>query len=151
MKVYLHHNHEDVLSGYNNICLGETDDRCAEIDVVIDDAEAIEIIANNVLEYVPQSEVIEFLTKIVNKLQHGGTLIITGVDAYTAAKDFVSYKISIEYFNALLHGGQEGGEKTKHTTLTLHGMVNFLQTRFGLKIISKVLEEHNFSIEAQRP
>lgn len=150
MKVHLHHNHDDVLNGYFNVCMSETDDPRAEIDATVDDAEATEIIANNVLEYVPQAQIVTMLNQIIGKLRHGGELVITGVDAYTVAKDYVAYKLTIEAFNILLHGDQQGAH-VKQTTLTLHGLVNFLREQFGLEIVEQGLDEYTFSIKARRP
>ena len=79
-------------------------------------------------------------------MRHGSTIIITGTDAYEVAKDYVNYKISIDDFNVLLHGNPS----IKTATLTLHGLVHFLETVFGLKIIRKSLEDYNYVIEAQR-
>lgn len=157
MKIHLHQNPTEELNGYTNICLGDDVDggeitnRNNELDAVVDSAEAMEIVADNVLEFIPIAELMPFLEHVIGKLRHKGTLIITGVDAYTVAKDYVSYKLSIEEFNFLLHGNQCNERDVKMTTLTLHGMVSFLSKQCGLKIIGQQLEEYNYVIEVQRP
>lgn len=151
MKVHLHINDEDDLGGYNNICLGQAANRDDELDARVDDAEATEIILNNVLEFVPLTELTDFLTHVVKKLRHGGKLILAGVDAYAVAKDYVAYRLTIEDFNVLLHGTQQDAGNIKTATLTLHGMANFLQKEFGLTIERKSLETYNYVIEAHRP
>jgi len=59
-------------------------------------------------------------------------------------------RMSIEDFNILLHGNQRDTVNIKTATLTLHGMVNFLQEDFGLTIVRKTLEDYNYVIEAKR-
>jgi hypothetical protein len=151
MKIHVHINDEDALSGYIDICLGQVQDRDGELDAHVEDAEANEIILNNTLEFIPLPELTGFLTHVVKKLRHGGSLIVTGVDALSVAKDYSQYKMSIEDFNILLHGNQQDANNIKTATLTLHGMCNFLANDFGLKIIRKGLEDYNYVIEAQRP
>jgi hypothetical protein len=118
MKAHIHINHEDALSGYTNIELGSADNWDEALDTGVDDAEATEIIINNVLEFVALPGLAGFLEHIVRKLRHEGTLIITGVDAYLVAKDFLSYKLSIEEFNMFLHGKQNDAANVKKATLT---------------------------------
>jgi len=151
MKLHLHQNPEDTLQGHTNICLGDADNRDEELDAVADDAEVMELIGNNVLEFIPLPELMGFLEHMVQKIRRGGKLIITGVDAYTVAKDYAAYKISIEDFNVLLHGNQRDVQNTKVATLTMHGMVAFLRHGAGLTITRQHLEDHNYVIEATRP
>jgi len=151
MKLHLHLKPEDELNGYTNICLSETSDWSKDLDDQVDDAEVTELIANNVLEFVPLTKLIDFLAQMIRKLRHDGTIIVAGVDAYTVAKQFANYKLSIEEFNVLLHGLQQTDNDVKLATLTLHGMVNFLKEEFGLTIIRKNLEDYNYFIEAKRP
>lgn len=150
-KIHFHINPDDELGGYTNICLGLVDNRNDEVNAHVDDAEANEIILNNVLEYILLTEITDFLGFIIGKLRHDGTLVITGVDAYTVAKDYVAYKLSIEDFNILLHGAQQDEHFIKTATLTLHGLVNFLQEEFGLEVVRKTLEDYTYVIEAKRP
>ncbi len=151
MKLHLHQNPEDTLNGYTNICLGQVENRDKELDRVADDAEVVELVADNVLEFVPLPELTEFLNHMIQKLRHGGTLIITGTDAYVVAKDYVSYKMRIEDFNILLHGNQRDPRDIKCATLTMSGMTYFLREEFGLSIVRQALEDYNYVIEAKRP
>jgi len=151
MKIHLHQNPEGHLNGYTNICLSKIDNIDDELDTVVEDAEATEIIANNVLEFIPLPKLVDFLQHLIRKLRHGGTLLITGVDAYAVAKDYVAYKLSIEDFNILIHGHQGDEHNTKLATLSLHGMVYFLKDEFALTILRQALDDYNYIIEVQRP
>lgn len=150
MKVHIHQDHDNVLSGYYNICASETEALELEIDATVEDAEATEIILNNTLEFLPQAEIVVILNQLVRKLRHGGVIILTGTDAYAVAKKYANYKMSIEEYNVLTHGPQDGSQ-VKKTTLTIHGLVNFLTKQFGLQIVNQGLEEYTYSIEARRP
>jgi hypothetical protein len=127
------------------------EDRNAALDEAADDAEATEIVLNNYLEYVPLPQLTEFLAHVVAKLRHGGTLVITGTDAYAVAKDYVHYELSIEDFNILLHGNQDDEQNVKVATLTVHGLVNFLTRDFGLDVVRQSLEDYVYIIEVTRP
>ncbi len=147
MKLHLHQDPEDTLNGYTNICIKEVDNINKALDDLVDDAEVTELVAHNILEFITLPDLTGFLEHMIQKIRHGGTLIITGVDAFMVAKDYVSYKISIEDFNVLIHGISD----IKSATLNMHGMVNFLHNEFGLSIVRQNLEEYNYVIEAQRP
>ena len=151
MKLHLHQNPEDALNGYTNLCMGETENRDTALDDIADDAEVMELIADDVLEFVPLPSLLGFLEHIIQKLRHGGTLVITGVDAYLIAKDYADYKLSIEDFNILLHGNQRDDKNIKVATLTLHGMVAYLRDNLGLSITRQCFDEYSYLIEATRP
>ena len=151
MKLHLHQNPTDEMNGYTNICLGTTDNRDDELDAAVDNAEVTELVANNILEFIPLPQLTNFLTHMIQKLRHKGTFIITGIDAHTVAKDYTNYKLSIEDFNILLHGNQRDDSNIKVATLTMHGMVCFLREDFGLTITRQYLDEYNYVIEAIRP
>lgn len=152
MKLHLHFLPDSFLEGFDvSICLSSTSDLIAELDALVCDAEAIEIIVDDVIEYIPMSDLIEVLGKIVKKLRHDGEIIITGVDANAVAQDFASLKLSIEDFNILIHGKQSDRDTCKLSTLTQTGVVNFLTQTFGMKILEQRFEDHTFIVKAKRP
>ena len=151
MKIHLHQNPEDELNGYTNICLGQAADRDEALDAVADDAEVMELIANNILEFIPLTKLIYYLEHLVKKVRHGGKIVITGIDAYAVAKDYTSYRLSIEDFNLLLHGNQRETSEIKCATLTMYGVAVFLREEFGLTITRQNLDDYNYVIEATRP
>jgi len=152
MKLHLHQHPDDTLDGYVNVCLGIVPDYEGELDAAADDAEVTELVANNILEFVQLHQLLDLLKLIVRKLRHKGKLIVTGVDAYSVAKDYVNYKLSIEDLNILLHGRQrDNAQDVKMATLTMHGLVNFLRNDMGLKITRQAIEEYEYVIEAERP
>ena len=151
MKLHIYHHGMDELNGYTNICQGQTQARDGELDAAVDDTEATEIVVSEALDYIPLAELTGFLDHTIRKLRHKGTLTIVGTDAYTVAKNFTQYKLPIEEFNILLHGGERDPNNVKTATLTMHGVVNFLRTEFGLTVTRQSLEDFTYVIEAQRP
>ena len=51
MKLHLHHRPNDVITGYTNMCM-DNEEAYANLDTQVDDAEVVELIANNILEYI---------------------------------------------------------------------------------------------------
>jgi len=149
MKLHLYHRENDVLAGYTNVWMGVENAR-QKLDELVDDAEVTELVANNILEYVPLEHVSDFLAHMLRKLRKNGTIIITGIDAYSVCKDYVEYKLTLEDMNLFLHGEQQSDTDIKMTTLALHGLANHIEQEFGMKILRKTIEDYTYIIEAQR-
>ena len=149
LHVYHHPDTEPLGGAYTSVCIAT-----GSLDIA-EDAEVTELVANDILEYIPLTQLNEFLAAMITKLRHGGTMIITGVDSYSVAKDYVAHKLSIEDFNILIHGyndsAREGHTDSKCATLALQGLVSYLKTEFGLKIVRQGLEDYKYMIEVQRP
>ena len=150
MKLRLYLSPQVELSGYTNLCLDGVKDYAEAINEAVDDAEVIELVVDNTLEYAPQTETMSLLECMIRKLRHGGTIIFTGVDAYTVAKGFTTYNITVDEFNLALFGIPTPNVPPKAVALTLSGLANYLEQKFGLKIISKSLDRASYVIEAQR-
>jgi len=104
------------------------------LDDVVDDNEAEEIIAEDVIDYLPRDKVIDTIKHWISKLCHGGTLIIGGVDVYEVARSFANYEIGLDDVNYLLHGRQEEPYQQKLTNFTLMGLRDLLLNN-GMRII----------------
>jgi hypothetical protein len=148
MKVHLHINPEEAMSGYTNICLGYNHWK-EEVDVRVSDAEAKELIANNILEYVKLSDVLNTLEYLISKIRHGGRLIISGTDIDSVAQDYCQHKLTIEELNILIHGDQRDISNVKLVTLSMNDLISFL-TKSGFNILRKTYHEYIYIIEAQR-
>ena len=147
MKLYVHLNPEHAMTGYTNLCVGQSENVLEDLDTLVDDAEATEIILDGVLEYIALANISKTLDRVIRKLRHAGTLIITGIDAYTVADHFSRLILNVEEFNVLLHG-----ESTpKLTTLTQSGVLNYCKNIFGLIVVSQSFEEYTFVIKVKRP
>ena len=152
MKINLLYGHGDQLQGYITIhpfAVEETDsvriDDVRNLDRVVEDAEATEIIAADVIDYLGLDEVNPALDHWIKKLRHGGTIIIGGCDSYDAAKALVQYEVDLETFNMLIHGTKDAPHLFKKTCLTLPGLVEYLE-QHGLKVIKKRRNGLNYEI-----
>jgi len=130
-----------------------------QLNDIVDDNEAEEIIAEDVIDFLPRDSVVETIQHWISKLCHGGTLIIGGVDAYEVARAFANYEINLADLNYLLHGKQEEPHQQKLTNFTLVGLRDLLMEN-GMKIIkcrgtafNEASTERNLYmfIEARRP
>jgi hypothetical protein len=157
MKLNLLYGHGDHLQEYINInpfALEETDNtRIADVkqlDSIVEDAEATEIIAADVVDYLSMEEINKALDHWISKMRHGARLVIGGCDSYDAAKALVQFEIDLETFNLLVHGTQDQPHLFKKMCLTLSGLCDYLEEK-GLKIIKKRRNGLNYVVEAQRP
>ena len=130
------------LNGYVNVDpfgFGDENKVVADLknlDDVVDDSEAMEIIAEDIIDFLPLGDVEDAINHWIKKLRHGGRIIVGGVDMFEACKAFSTYTIDLAMANYLLHGAQEQPWEERHANFTLLGLAQFLEDR-GLKIITK--------------
>lgn len=127
-------------TGYEN--LGDV----RNLDSTVCDAEAIEILALDIIDYIPINETNKVLDHWVSKLRMGGKMIVGGVDAFSVAKAFSSYQISIDEYNELVHGV----DKPRLVSLTMGGLTSYFEQKHGLKIIKKRYDGFSYLIEVER-
>ena len=118
------------------------------IDEYADDGEVTELVLDHVIDYIPGNEVMPVLTALIKKVQHGGTLVINGVDAYLVSKAFVELQLSIEQFNELIHG--DNIEMPKTVNLTVQGINDFL-TQINMEVTHRRIDSCLYSVKAKRP
>ena len=120
------------------------------LDSFVDDAEAKEIIALDVIDYIPLTDINKVIEHWVSKLRHGGSLIIGGTDLFEVSKAFAQYRLDITKTNKLIHGEQHKPYLIKRTNFSMLGLVDFLSA-LGLKIQKKRVNNFHMTIEATRP
>ena len=120
------------------------------LDDFVDDAEAQEIIALDVIDYIPLTDVNKVIKHWVSKLRHGGTLIIGGTDLFEVSKSFAQYRIDITRANKLIHGEQSKPYLIKRTNFTVLGLSDYLSS-LGLKLQKKRVNDFIMTVEATRP
>lgn len=127
-------------TGYKNVR------NVQNLDMAACDAEVTEILAIDVIDYIPINETNKTLDHWVSKLRMGGKLIVGGVDAFSVAKAFSVYQISIDEYNELVHGG----DKPRLVSLTMGGLISYFEQKHGLKIIKKRYDGFSYLIEVER-
>lgn len=143
------------LTGYTNVDpygFNNSDKVVADLrnlDDVVDDAEAEEIIAEDVIDFLPLNDIESAINHWIKKLRHGGRIVIGGVDMYEVCKAFSSYSIDLATTNRILHGPQDKPYNERHANFTIIGLSDFLEER-GLKILSKRVYGFNLNDVEQR-
>jgi hypothetical protein len=122
------------------------------LDEFVDDGEAEQIIALDVIDYLEINKVVPVIVGWVKKLKHGGIITIGGVDLYEVSRNFFRYNISLLQANELIHGKSDMPFLVKKTQFTLKGVIDLLQGQLGLKILKKRLDQETlrYCVEAQR-
>ena len=136
-------------NGYLNISALK-DLEIRNLDEYVDNAECFEIIAEDIVDYMPKQELSKVLDNCVGKLRHQGMIVIGGTDVYEGCKMFAQEALSLEELNNLMHGEQSQGWDVRLNQLTLQQMCNELESR-GLKVLKKRINGFKFSVEAERP
>lgn len=157
MKVNLLRNApDDAMNGFLNIdpfadgkdCRKQGD--LADLSFFVEDAEATEIVARDILDFYDKSLWERTLDGWIKKLRHGGKIVVGGVDIYEVSKAVSNYSISTADANRLLHGEQDAPWNFRKTNATLFDMTGLLESK-GLKVMKKRMSEFHYIVEAVRP
>jgi len=140
MKVYLTVKGDNI-TGYHNI------DASSGGDIVgmsgVEDSEATEIIASDVINFTALSSLNDLLSAWVKKLRHGGKIVLGGVEIDEVCKAFITKAIDINQFNNLVHEGRISQISSDD--------LDKLLIEHGLKITKKRTDNFNMIVEAVRP
>ena len=120
------------------------------LDDIIINSECIEIVAEDVLDYLVRVEAISTLRHWVTKLRKGGKIIIGGTDAFEVSKQFCQKIIGVDDFNAIIHGEFSQPWDTKLSHMSLEDLQQQLES-YGIKIIKRRVNGFKFVVEGERP
>ncbi len=118
------------------------------LDSLIHDAEAIEILATEVLQYIPFNSIPKVLENWVKKLRINGKISVGGYDVTEACKSYANQTCSLEDLNVLLYGNPEIPIATS-SAISMPYIKDILQ-KFGLKILKQRKSGHHIIVEAER-
>ena len=141
------------LSGYRNIDpYGFGDETKTVGDIhnlndIVEDAEATEILALDVIDFMPSDTVLTAISHWVSKLRHRGTIVIGGKDLWQISKAIHQKILDITEANEAIHGTEE---KPRLSHLTIDRLVSIMEDQ-GLKILKKRVNKFDMVVEAQRP
>jgi hypothetical protein len=116
---------------------------------VCDDAECVELLADEILDYIHGSKLSETLNNWVRKLRHGGKIIIGGTDINTLARTIYSGKLSVIDSNKTLFGYGNNPWAIKMACYSCRDISAILQ-EMGLKVNKKRIAGIKFVVEAER-
>jgi hypothetical protein len=147
----------DIRNGWTNIDMlagpSETDRMNGDVgclDSNVDDAEAAEIVALDIIDFLPVPLVFDALDNWAKKLRHSGTLTIGGVDLREVAKAVSVQQIGINDANAVLYGDHNEPYKYRKSAFTLQYVIQLLQLR-GLETVSKQIKNLRYCVTVRRP
>ena len=148
MRVNLTSNNDNNLpTYYTNINIWNNGPHSAgQLGEFVDDGEAEEFRALNILGLFPQNKSEEILNHWISKVAHKGKLIIGEVECLDVSKAYANGRISIDDFNNLLRGENS----VVQTSFSVGQIVNFLEAK-GFKILKKRVSNYYFIVEAERP
>ncbi len=121
----------------------------ANLDEYCEDAECEELVALDVIDYMPALQLDNILSHWLKKIRHGGTIAIGGIDMREVSRAFVSQKLSLEDANLLFYGAQRAPWQYRKSTLTLQKVIDLLESK-GLKILQKRINEYSYMVKAER-
>tara|TARA_Y100001938_G_scaffold147611_2_gene229209 strand:- start:2397 stop:2879 length:483 start_codon:yes stop_codon:yes gene_type:complete len=124
-------------------------DSVTNIDKYADNAELLELIATDVIDYFPAQETEKIISGWISKIRLGGKIVVGGIDLMEVCKAFSSYSIDNNFANVLLHGQQNPQYMIKKSTSMALIVASFLQSN-GFKVIKKRIENYQMIVEAKR-
>jgi hypothetical protein len=108
----------------------------------VDDGEAEEIIAIDIIDYLKTQDAHNAVANWVKKLQHGGILTLAFMDLYFICKAVNNRLLNLEEANIFLHGTQDKPWRLRKSTFTLDYISKLLEGN-GLKILLKRIDPNS--------
>lgn len=155
MKInLLINNATGILNGYENVDLfADKDDGRILSDYsnlhFCSPNEALEIRADNIIQFFEISKVEKMVDHWVSRLRHGGKLTVLSVDSYSIALAFSRFEITPQDFNKLTFGQQKTPWDCHKSSSTIHSLATLLASK-GLEIVSKKMSGYNYCLIAER-
>jgi len=154
MKIRITVGEKEKLNGYINMDpITKFDDMLYDIrnlDDVVSDAECMEIISDDVIDFLEKKGSMEALSHWVKKIRRGGKIVVTSIDAYEVAKSFYRKNLDIDMFNKAIHGNFSAPWDVRLSHTTIEELSDFLQSQ-GLNVTKKRINGIKLIIEAERP
>lgn len=119
------------------------------LDNFVEPAQATEILAIDVLDYINHSEMVAVLNHYTSKLRHRGKIVIGGTDAMETAKQYLTGKLDTVDFNNTMFGSSQNAWSQKSGVITLTELWQLLQD-LGLKVTKKNIDGNKMFVEAFR-
>jgi hypothetical protein len=140
------------INGYTSIDLATQVIDFNNMDTMCEAAECIEMILDEVLNFIDLQHMPDILQKLISRLRKGGKLIITGFDINEITKSYINGILSIADFNQLLFssGGYAYTRQIKKISCFSHNDIQNILVSNGLKIQAIDLVGGKFTIIAQR-
>ncbi len=120
------------------------------LDEYVEDGEADEIVARNILSYFDAGRVTEIISQWVKKTARGGSLTISDVDIVQAWKAYNRAELNFIELNHCLYGEQQRPWMFRKVGLCLQEVCEALLA-CGMEVVEKKLYSVLFEIKAVKP
>jgi predicted SAM-dependent methyltransferase len=154
MKIRITVGETEKLNGYVNIDpITKFDGIASDIrnlDDIVSDSECMEILSDDVIDFLEKKESMKVLSHWIKKIRHGGKIIVTSVDAYEVAKSFYRKTFDIDIFNKAIHGSFSEPWDVRLSHTTMEELSDFFQSQ-GLIVTKKRINGIKLTVEAERP
>lgn len=115
------------------------------LSIYVDDGEATEIIALDLIDFIPLQEKESVMKHWLSKLAIGGTITIGGTDLYQVAKAFALNQLKLGETAAFLYGDN----LSRSGLITCAQMKKILEDS-GLKVLEARLNNFSYHVIAER-
>lgn len=158
MKLNLMKNFDEneLLTGYVNVCPNAPPNHkeCnsgdyVTLDSYCDDAEASEILALDVIDFLNPQVTHVVLDNWVKKLGHSGKLIIGGVETYSVCKAASLRAIDIGNLNFILRSNIDNPFGARKFTYNIEDVVNLMKSK-GLVIRKQSIADLKYVVVGER-
>lgn len=162
MKLNLLMASDDILAGYTNIdpypqiqnnqqtfSAEKTMGNIDNLDYICEDAQAQEILATDVLDYINISNKIQTIDNWVKKLAHGASLSVGGMDLAEIVRNIRINSITFDEAQLLLYGHPAFPFGARRGVLTLEKAQELLSQR-GLRIVKSQIDSFRYLVTGVR-
>ena len=119
------------------------------LDKYCDDSELSELIATDVIDYIPAYENRETIDNWIKKIRLGGKIVIGGIDMFEVCKSVALYETDNFEANILLHGEQTKPYMMRKCNFTAIGLAEYLEEK-GIQVIKKRIHNYKMIVEGKR-
>lgn len=137
----IHHNTHNFLNSHTNISPFNLEHPeilsgdITDIDWIVDNGEAEQIIALDTIEYIPYNKICTVLSNWIGKLCVGGQLILGFIETAELVRWYYRGNIDLEGFNQLSHGNQKESQLVKLSSFS------------ALDLIERLTQEHTIKLK----
>lgn len=119
------------------------------LEPVCDAGGCEELVALDILDYVPLAQANAVLDHWVSRLAHGGTMSVSVVDLLEVSRAFADRRLTVEEANLLLHGEQKKQWQFRQSNYTLGQLADALQAK-GLMLVLQRHDDFRAVVTARR-
>ncbi len=122
----------------------------SNLDAVVDNGEAVEIVAHDILDYFGVGKIDEILDHWVSKLAYGGRLSLSVVDVREVARGLLAESLPFNDASILIYGAQQRAWDFRRSMFTVARLAEVLENK-GFNVLKKRIENFRAVVTCERP